>query len=54
MWAADYRPILQSKRIPLTDFTGANVDLTQVQGIQFVFNDTQSGAVYVANIRASH
>jgi len=54
MWVEDYRPILQSVRIPLTDFTGVNLDLTQVQAVKFVFNDTSTGIVYLANIRASH
>src|SRR5206468_2953021 len=53
-WVEDYRPILQGVRIPLTDFTGANLDLTQVQGVRFVFNDTQTGEVHLANVRASH
>jgi hypothetical protein len=51
-WLADYRPILQSVRIPLADFTGVN--LSQVQGIKIVFNDTPTGAVYVANVRATY
>jgi hypothetical protein len=51
-WFEDYRPILQSVRIPLADFTGVN--LTQVQGIKLVFNDTSTGAVWVANVRATH
>jgi hypothetical protein len=53
-WIEDYRPILQSVRIPLADFTGPNLNLSQVQAVKFVFNDTQTGAVYLANIRASH
>jgi len=52
IWSEDYRPILQSVRIPLADFTGVN--LTQVQGIKLVFNDTSTGAVWVANVRATH
>jgi len=42
-------PILQTVRIPLTDFSGAN--LTQVRGVRFIFSDTSSGAIYLANIR---
>jgi hypothetical protein len=53
-WAEDYRPILQSVRIPLTDFTGVNLDLTRVQAVRFVFSDTPTGSVFLANIRASH
>jgi len=30
------------------------LDLTQVQGIRFVFNDTQTVAIYLANIRLSN
>jgi hypothetical protein len=44
-------PILQTARIPLGDF-GA-VDLTNVRGVQVTFDDTASGAIYLANIRLS-
>jgi len=42
-------PILQTVRIPLADFTNAN--LSQVRSIRFTFNKTQTGYIYVANIR---
>ncbi len=45
-------PILQTVRIPLTDFKDAN--LTQVRGVRFIFSDTGSGAIYLANLRLSN
>ncbi|MGI8732140.1 MAG: hypothetical protein ACR2LM_02430 [Pyrinomonadaceae bacterium] len=45
-------PILQTVRIPLSDFTGAN--LSSVRGVRFVFSDTPTGAIYLANIRLSN
>lgn len=45
-------PILQTVRIPLSDFTGAN--LSNVRGVRFVFSDTPQGAIYLANIRLSN
>ena len=45
-------PILQTVRIPLSDFTGAN--LSNVRGVRFVFSDTPKGAIYLANIRLSN
>lgn len=44
--------ILQTVRIPLTDFTGAN--LSQVRGVRFIFSDTPSGVIYLANVRLSN
>ncbi len=44
-------PILQTARIPLTAFAGTN--LTDVQGVRLMFDDTATGAIYVANIRLS-
>lgn len=44
-------PILQTARIPLADFGVAS--LTQARGVRLTFNDTASGAIYVANIRVS-
>ena len=43
-------PILQSARVPLADFA---TDLTRVRGVRLTFNDTPSGAIYVANLRLS-
>lgn len=43
---------LQSVRIPLIYFK--NIDLEQVRGLRFTFDDTMNGAIYVANIRASN
>ena len=45
-------PILQTVRIPLTDF--ANANLSQVRGVRFVFNITPTGSIYLANLRLSH
>jgi Bacterial Ig domain len=44
-------PILQTVRIPLTDF--ANANLSQVRGVRFVFNMTATGDISVANMRLS-
>ncbi len=44
-------PILMTARIPLGAFAGA--DLSQVRGVRFVFDDTKSDEIYIANIRAS-
>jgi hypothetical protein len=44
-------PILQTVRVPLTDF--ANANLTQVRGVRFIFSDTTSGSVFIANLRLS-
>jgi hypothetical protein len=43
-------PILQTARIPLPAFT---TDLSRVRGVRLSFNDTASGAIYVANLRLS-
>jgi hypothetical protein len=48
-------PILQTVRIPLRDFPGTAFALgTQVHGIRLTFDQTGSGAIYVANIRLSN
>jgi hypothetical protein len=39
---------LKTARIPLTDFT--NVDLTQIAGVRFTFDDTNSGAIFLSTI----
>jgi len=44
-------PILQTARIPLSDFAGA--DLTQIRGVRLTFDGSSSGAIYVANLRLS-
>ena len=43
-------PILQTARIPLPDFA---TDLSRVRGVRLSFNDTTTGAIYVANLRLS-
>lgn len=48
---AGLHPILQTARIPLSDFAGA--DLTQVRGVRFSFDGTATGAIYLANVRLS-
>jgi hypothetical protein len=41
--------LLRTVRIPLADFTGAS--LTAVRGVRFVFNQSASGAIYLADVR---
>lgn len=41
-------PILQTARILLSHF---GTDLSQVHGVQFAFDDTPTGAIYLANVR---
>jgi hypothetical protein len=43
--------ILDSARIPLADFHGAN--LANVRGVRFTFDDTARGAIYLASLRLS-
>jgi len=43
--------ILQTVRIPLADFTGAT--LSSIRGVRFIFSDTSTGAISMANIRLS-
>jgi hypothetical protein len=43
--------VLDSARIPLTEFAGA--DLTKVRGVRFTFNDTAAGAIHLASVRFS-
>ncbi len=42
--------MLHTARIPLNDFT--NVDLTQIAGVRFTFDDTTSGAIFLSTIAA--
>jgi len=44
-----YHRILETVRIPVSDFTGA--DLTHIRAVRFIFDGTPQGAVYLANIR---
>jgi hypothetical protein len=44
-------PVLQTARIPLSIFSSAN--LSAIRGVRFVFNQTTSGAIHLANVRAS-
>jgi hypothetical protein len=43
--------IMDSVRIPLADF--ANVTLTKVRGVRFVFNDTAQSTVLLSSLRLS-
>jgi hypothetical protein len=43
-------PILQTARVLLSDF---GADLTQVRGVRLTFDQSDSGAIWVANIRLS-
>lgn len=42
-------PILQTVRIPLGDFR--ETDVLQVRGVRFVFDETSSGLIAIANVR---
>src|SRR5262249_18315739 len=42
-------PVLRTVRIPLTAFTG--IDMAKVHGVRFIFNRTNTGAIFLANIR---
>lgn len=48
-WQRKYHPVLQTVRIPLANFT--NADLTKLRGVRFIFSSTPTGAIYVTNIR---
>lgn len=50
-FGGNLHPILQTARIKLSDFPGA--DLAHVQGVRFTFNGTASGAIYLANVWVS-
>jgi hypothetical protein len=43
--------ILQTVRIPLRDFS--NVDLSQISGIRFGFDQTRTGTIFLGNVRVS-
>ena len=43
--------VLQTARVPVTDFPGAN--LAAVRGVRFVFDDSPQGSVYLASLRFS-
>lgn len=45
----NYHTILETVRIPLSDFTG--IDLGKVRGVRLVFDGTPTGSIYFANIR---
>ena len=40
--------MLKTARIPLSDFT--TIDLTQIAGVRFTFDDTMSGAIFLSTI----
>lgn len=44
-------PMMITARIPLSVFTGA--DLTNVRGVRFTFDDTNTDQIFIANVRAS-
>lgn len=48
---ANLHPLLVTGRVPLGDFSGA--DLTKVRGVRLTFDDTPTGAIFVSNIRLS-
>jgi hypothetical protein len=45
-------PVLKTVRIPLSVFSG--IDTAKVHGVRFNFNKTNTGAIYLANIRLNH
>jgi hypothetical protein len=45
----EFRPFLQTIRIPLSDFVGAN--LTQIRGVKITFNESSTGSIYLTNLR---
>ena len=47
----EIHPILQTVRVALSDFTGSDVILHKLKGVRFTFDRTDSGAIYLANIR---
>ncbi len=49
---ADPHAVLQTLRIPLQDFGVA--DLSRVRGLRLVFNGSQTGAIYLADMRFEH
>ncbi|HTR63340.1 MAG TPA: hypothetical protein VMH37_16645 [Candidatus Binataceae bacterium] len=44
-------PILQTVRIPLSDFGKLRRVLHQARGVRFIFDKDESGAIYLANVR---
>ena len=50
----ELHPILQTVRIPLSDFLGLALVKKNVHGIRLIFDQTSQGAIYVANIRLSN
>jgi hypothetical protein len=50
-FGAVLHPILQTARFSLSVFSGA--DVTQIRGVRINFDDTPSGAIYLANVRLS-
>ena len=44
-------PILQTVRIPLSDFGKIGRVLHQTRGVRFIFDKDHSGAIYIANVR---
>jgi hypothetical protein len=48
---AIYHSMLQTAMLPMSGFTGIN--LASVKGVRFLFNQSTSGAIYVADIAAN-
>jgi hypothetical protein len=49
----ELHPILQTVRIPLTDFGNYAFIAPQLHGVRLIFDQTTKGAIYVTNIRLS-
>jgi hypothetical protein len=44
-----YRPVLQTVRVPLAAFVGAN--LSQIRGVKITLDESPFGSIYLANLR---
>jgi hypothetical protein len=49
----ELHPILQTVRIPLTDFGNFAAIGPQLRGVRFTFDQTPKGAIYLTNVRLS-
>jgi hypothetical protein len=49
VFTSTLRPLLQTVRVPLTAFTGAN--LSQIRGIKITFNESSVGSIFLTNLR---
>jgi len=52
--SGNVRPVLQTAKIKIADFKESNANLKNLVGIQFLFNKTNTGELYIANLRLSN